>query len=213
MTQNPFVKRHRSGSPRQSCTKPFESNNESLRSNRRRQSPAQSYEREERLDRSRAECVQGGNPRLSTMMGELVWLWLQNQPTSALSLWFHERVRRLGGDAHVPANVMVPADGSRGSFTVTNHYNGRPKAVKITAAYSGASAADTLTVPTPPPRHCPPRQCPSHSRISRREVSETAAIAIRPSGAGQGARVRTDQRGGFTSADRAAHPASPDGVC
>jgi hypothetical protein len=60
----------------------------------------------------------------------------------------------------VPANVMVPADGSRGSFTVTNHYNGRPKAVKITAAYSGASAADTLTVPTPPPRQCPPRQCP-----------------------------------------------------
>ena len=30
-------------------------------------------------------------------MVELAWLWLQNQPTSALSLWFHERVRRLGG--------------------------------------------------------------------------------------------------------------------
>jgi hypothetical protein len=28
---------------------------------------------------------------------ELAWLWLQNQPTSALSLWFHERVRRLDG--------------------------------------------------------------------------------------------------------------------
>jgi hypothetical protein len=28
---------------------------------------------------------------------ELAWLWLQNQPTSALILWFHERVRRLGG--------------------------------------------------------------------------------------------------------------------
>ena len=24
-------------------------------------------------------------------MVELAWLWLQNQPTSALSLWFHER--------------------------------------------------------------------------------------------------------------------------
>ena len=30
-------------------------------------------------------------------MVELAWLWLKNQPTSALSLWFHERVRRLGG--------------------------------------------------------------------------------------------------------------------
>jgi hypothetical protein len=28
-------------------------------------------------------------------MVELAWLWLQNQPTSALSLWFRERVRRL----------------------------------------------------------------------------------------------------------------------
>jgi hypothetical protein len=38
-----------------------------------------------------------GNPRLITTIVELAWLWLQNQPTSALSLWFHERVRRLGG--------------------------------------------------------------------------------------------------------------------
>src|SRR6202162_407984 len=37
-----------------------------------------------------------GNARLRTTMVELAWLWLQNQPTSALSLWFHERVR-LGG--------------------------------------------------------------------------------------------------------------------
>jgi transposase len=29
-------------------------------------------------------------------MVELAWLWLKNQPTSALSLWFHERAR-LGG--------------------------------------------------------------------------------------------------------------------
>ena len=28
-------------------------------------------------------------------MVELAWLWLRNQPTSTLSLWFHERVRRL----------------------------------------------------------------------------------------------------------------------
>jgi transposase len=38
-----------------------------------------------------------GNPRLRTTMVELAWLWLQNQPTSALSLWFRERVERLGG--------------------------------------------------------------------------------------------------------------------
>src|SRR6202048_5189154 len=38
-----------------------------------------------------------GKPRLRTTMVELAWLWLQNQPTSVLSLWFHERVRRLGG--------------------------------------------------------------------------------------------------------------------
>jgi transposase len=38
-----------------------------------------------------------GNPRLRSTMVELAWLWLQNQPASALSLWFLERVRRLGG--------------------------------------------------------------------------------------------------------------------
>jgi transposase len=38
-----------------------------------------------------------GNTRLRTTMVELAWLWLHNQPTSALSLWFHERVQRLGG--------------------------------------------------------------------------------------------------------------------
>ena len=38
-----------------------------------------------------------GNPKLRTAMVELAWLWLQNQPASALSLWFHERVQRNGG--------------------------------------------------------------------------------------------------------------------
>jgi len=38
-----------------------------------------------------------GNPRLRTTMVELTWLWLQHQPGSALSLWFHERVKRDGG--------------------------------------------------------------------------------------------------------------------
>ena len=38
-----------------------------------------------------------GNPRLRITMVELAWLWLRNQPTSALSLWFHERVQSLSG--------------------------------------------------------------------------------------------------------------------
>jgi transposase len=38
-----------------------------------------------------------GNPRLRSAMVELAWLWLRNQPTSALSLWFHQRDQGLGG--------------------------------------------------------------------------------------------------------------------
>jgi transposase len=38
-----------------------------------------------------------GNPRLRTAMVELAWLWLRNQPDSALSRWFVERVRAEGG--------------------------------------------------------------------------------------------------------------------
>jgi transposase len=30
-------------------------------------------------------------------MIQLAWLWLRHQPSSALSLWFHERVNRSGG--------------------------------------------------------------------------------------------------------------------
>ena len=30
-------------------------------------------------------------------MIQLAWLWLRNQPRSALSVWFHERVSRNGG--------------------------------------------------------------------------------------------------------------------
>jgi hypothetical protein len=33
------------------------------------------------------------NPRLRKTMVELAWLWLQNQPASALSLWFRLRFR------------------------------------------------------------------------------------------------------------------------
>jgi transposase len=38
-----------------------------------------------------------GNRRLRTAMIQLAWLWLRHQPGSALSRWFHERVRRHGG--------------------------------------------------------------------------------------------------------------------
>ena len=38
-----------------------------------------------------------GNPRLRTGMIELAWLWLRNQPASALSRWFADRVRDEGG--------------------------------------------------------------------------------------------------------------------
>ena len=37
-----------------------------------------------------------GNPRLRTTLIQLAWLWLRNQPQSALTIWFHERVRRNG---------------------------------------------------------------------------------------------------------------------
>src|SRR6202167_1494488 len=38
-----------------------------------------------------------GNPRLRTTMIQLAWLWLRNQPDSALSLVFQDRVKRNGG--------------------------------------------------------------------------------------------------------------------
>ena len=48
-----------------------------------------------------------GNPRLRTARVELAWLWLQNQPTSALSLWFHQRVQRLSGRVRKTAIVAL----------------------------------------------------------------------------------------------------------
>ena len=38
-----------------------------------------------------------GNRRLRTTMIQLAWLWLRHQPTSALSVWFQERVQSNGG--------------------------------------------------------------------------------------------------------------------
>src|SRR5215217_488804 len=38
-----------------------------------------------------------GNPRLRAILVEMAWLWLRHQPGSALALWYHDRVGRLGG--------------------------------------------------------------------------------------------------------------------
>ena len=38
-----------------------------------------------------------GNARVRTTMIQLSWLWLRHQPTSALTLWFHERAKTAGG--------------------------------------------------------------------------------------------------------------------
>jgi transposase len=48
-----------------------------------------------------------GNPRLGTTLIQLAWLWLRNQPGSALSLWFHERVSRNGGRLHKTTIVAL----------------------------------------------------------------------------------------------------------
>ena len=48
-----------------------------------------------------------GNPRLRTTMVQLAWLWLRNQPTSALSLWFKDRVMRGGGRGKKTAIVAL----------------------------------------------------------------------------------------------------------
>jgi transposase len=38
-----------------------------------------------------------GHPRLRTTMIQIAWLWLRHQPQSALTVWFHERIKRKGG--------------------------------------------------------------------------------------------------------------------
>ena len=48
-----------------------------------------------------------GNPRLRTTLIQLAWLWLRNQPQSALALWFKERVNRNGGRLKKAAIVAL----------------------------------------------------------------------------------------------------------
>ena len=47
-----------------------------------------------------------GNPRLRSTLIELAWLWLQNQPQSALSLWFK---RRIGGGRGKKTTIVALA--------------------------------------------------------------------------------------------------------
>ncbi|MGO6694421.1 IS110 family transposase [Rhizobium johnstonii] len=48
-----------------------------------------------------------GNPRLRTTMIQLSWLWLRNQPGSALSRWFVDRVQSNGGRLKKAAIVAL----------------------------------------------------------------------------------------------------------
>lgn len=48
-----------------------------------------------------------GNPRLRTTLIQIAWLWLRHQPSSALAVWFTERVRRNGGRLKKPTIVAL----------------------------------------------------------------------------------------------------------
>src|SRR5215218_10118109 len=48
-----------------------------------------------------------GNPRLRATMIQLAWLWLRHQPDSALSRWFHGRVKMTGGRLKKPMIVAL----------------------------------------------------------------------------------------------------------
>lgn len=48
-----------------------------------------------------------GNPRLRTTLIQLSWLWLRNQPNSALTRWFEARVAKAGGRGRRSAIVAL----------------------------------------------------------------------------------------------------------
>jgi len=48
-----------------------------------------------------------GSPRLRKTLIEMSWLWLNNQPQSALTLWFHKRVQLNGGRLRKPTMVAL----------------------------------------------------------------------------------------------------------
>jgi hypothetical protein len=58
----------------------------------------------------------------------------------------------------VPATVTVPAGAHQATFSITNHYAGRPQAVMITASSGSSSSSASVSVPTD--IVCQPRKCP-----------------------------------------------------
>src|SRR3954454_9459770 len=48
-----------------------------------------------------------GNSKLRSTMVQLAWLWVQHQPTSALSRWFKERIKQNGGRGKKAAIVAL----------------------------------------------------------------------------------------------------------
>ncbi len=48
------------------------------------------------IDREQG-ASKAGNPRLRATLIKLAWLWRRHQPRSALTLWFEERVKAIGG--------------------------------------------------------------------------------------------------------------------
>jgi len=57
-------------------------------------------------------------------------------------------------------SVTVPAGSYSTSFSITNTYSGKPKSVKISGTYNGASASDAILVPSTP---CQEKKCPRGS--------------------------------------------------
>jgi transposase len=70
-----------------------------------------------------------GNPRLRSTMVQLAWLWLRHQPTSGLSLWFRERVKRNGGRSKKMAGAARRRRSSPWRASSSSHSgNSRPAA-------------------------------------------------------------------------------------
>jgi transposase len=58
------------------------------------------------IDREQG-VAKAGNPRLRTMLIQMAWLWLHNQPDSVLSQWFKARVDRDKGRRKTSAIVAL----------------------------------------------------------------------------------------------------------
>ena len=59
----------------------------------------------------------------------------------------------------VPVSLTIAPGQKTASFTITNHYSGRPEQVTISASYNGLAASGALYVPQEPT--CRPHTCPT----------------------------------------------------